>query len=89
MKKFLLLGILVLLTGCSGSIEENGFSNYSGFKQVLNSANCYGEIWVFEKTDVMYVVDDCYNKGGISVMLEADGKPMLWSNWKSYYESLE
>lgn len=89
MKKCLLLiGVLILLTGCSGHMTEDEHKNAAGFINVYSSLDCFSDIYVYEKTDVMYAVNDCYYGGGMSVMLESDGKPMLWSNWKSYYESL-
>ena len=33
-------------------------------------------------TDVMYVTYDVLYKGGLTVMLDTDGTPLLYSEWK-------
>jgi hypothetical protein len=88
MKKFLvLIPMILFITGCSGETVENTYTNAAGFTEVYISGDCFSNIYVYDKTDVMYVADSCGHQGGISVMLDASGKPMLWNDWKSYYES--
>ena len=80
MRKKLLCLLLVLimpvmvLFGCSNSpAEENG--GYDRFKVVSYEA---GNIYIDKETKIMYLwVKNGYG-GGLTVMLNADGTPMLW-----------
>lgn len=82
MKKKLLCLLLVLimpvivLAGC-GNAEKN-YSEESMFVVVecLNiSGNCLVYVLVNKETKVMYMTQ---YEGGLTVMLNADGTPMLW-----------
>lgn len=82
MKKILLICVLLLallLCSCDSQIltEENNTSKLSMFIQVENG-NGY-KIVYHRDTKVMYAISDSsYNIGTFTVMLNADGTPMLW-----------
>lgn len=72
----LLLPVCLLFAGC-GNAEKN-YSKESMFVVVesLNiDCNCIIYIVVNKDTKVMYMTQ---YKGGTTVMLNADGTPMLW-----------
>lgn len=35
-------------------------------------------IYVHEQTKVMYLYENRYNRGGLTVMLDENGKPLIW-----------
>ena len=35
-------------------------------------------IYVHKETKVMYLYENRYNRGGITIMLDENGKPLLW-----------
>ena len=76
MKKFVfVLSIaLFLLAGCSRDGEKNNFLG-TRFREVE-----YGSGWIIfvdGETNVLYLRDTTSCMGGITVLLNADGKPML------------
>ena len=84
MKKILCLVIAIILmltcAGCTENIEvmdtvEEKENSSSMFVSIERNQN-YGFSIVYHKdTKVMYAI--CYH-GGFTVMLDADGKPLLW-----------
>lgn len=88
MKKILclVLAIMLLLTcvGCGSQMEtvqdtkEN--ANTSMFVLIESATSDIGYRIVYHKeTKVMYAVSaGYYNTGTFTVMLDADGKPLLW-----------
>lgn len=85
MKKILIILLLFLisvfsLVGC-GEKNEKGQSVYRvcdnvTFVEVARTD--YYNIWVHKETRVMYIRYFNRNQAGISVMLDQDGKPLLW-----------
>lgn len=75
MKKLIVCAAIVgmLLCGCSGSNSAmNG-------RFVTVEEDIYYSILVDTKTNVMYLkFDSGFYKYGITVLLNADGTPMLW-----------
>lgn len=73
------LGLLITLVGCDDDIlqEENCQYGNSMFITVERARNW--DIVYHNKTKVMYVVsDDAYNCGSFVLLVDADGKPMLY-----------
>ena len=69
---------LTLLGGCA-KVEKAGQADVSRFKVVEETS-----IWrvVYDKdTKVMYTVSyGGYNCGTFTILVDADGKPLLWGN---------
>jgi hypothetical protein len=78
MKKIIALMIVVLvvvLTGCS-QVEDKS-SDISEFV-IVEITNSWKVVY-HKKTKVMYVVSDgTYNRGTFTLLVNADGTPMLW-----------
>lgn len=73
---FILIVPITMFTGC-GNAEKNYISG-SMFvvKEHLDiSGNCLIYVLVHKKTRVMYMTQ---YKGGMVVMLDADGTPLIW-----------
>lgn len=81
MKKIIVLMIVVLamaLTGCIESSEIEGKNaEKSNFGKVEENYNWY--IVYHKETKVMYAVSrGTYNCGNFTLLVNADGTPMLW-----------
>lgn len=73
------LGLLITLVGCDDDIlqEENCQYENSMFITVEQAKNW--NIVYHNKTKVMYVVSNsAYNYGNFALLVDADGKPMLY-----------
>jgi hypothetical protein len=71
-----------VLVGCKTVNENNNTQNkYSTFTLI----NSVGSIYVYKEdvTDVMYAALRSGYKGGLTVMLDADGTPLLYSEWEN------
>ena len=86
MKKFVVLSLLIscLLCGCNSVRQDESFSDNATdgiFTRIADESvfSLYRE----NSTDVMYVVYHAGYKGGMTVMLDADGDPLLYSDWKN------
>ena len=84
MKKLLLLLLLpvMLLAGCGDirsddyvSVEQDRFVEV---KNYYSATGCDYTIVVDKETKVMYLMFLIGYKGGLTVMLNSDGTPMLW-----------
>ena len=84
MKKLLLLLLLpvMLLAGCGDtrsddyvSVEQDRFVEV---KNYWSTTGCDYTIVVDKETRVMYLMFRAGYKGGLTVMLNPDGTPMLW-----------
>lgn len=88
MKKLIpiILLICMCMTGCGSSTSTITEKDTTGrFQVVLAEAKGFGgsvQIVVDSETDVMYMFTKSGYGGGLSVMLDAEGKPMLWSENK-------
>lgn len=80
MKKIIALMIVVLvvtLTGCS-EVEDKS-SDMSEFVIVENMSTW--KVVYHKKTKVMYAVSDgSYNYGTFTLLVNADGTPMIWED---------
>lgn len=78
--KIFVLVILIfclLLTGCGAKMESVAVSNESMF--VLIEKTAYYKIVYHRDTKVMYAISNGgYNAGNFTVMLDPNGKPLLY-----------
>ncbi|MBE6924800.1 MAG: hypothetical protein E7466_06155 [Ruminococcaceae bacterium] len=77
----LALVMVLALAGCgTSSVEQEGAdtgSNASMFVEVESAMNWY--VVYHRDTKVMYAVSDgSYNHGTFTMLVDADGKPLLW-----------
>ena len=73
------LGLLITLVGCDDDIlqEESCYYESSMFITAERARNW--NIVYHNKTKVMYVVSNSgYNYGNFALLVDADGKPMLY-----------
>ena len=82
--KILIIFILLalLLTGCNKVIDsEEDIEAPSLFTEVEVTATY--KVLYHKETRVMYAVSDSdYNKGNFTLLVDPDGKPLLWEGRK-------
>jgi hypothetical protein len=72
-----LIMIMCLLSACVSAVEEAQESETSMFVRVEH-AGCW-EVVYHRETKVMYAVSrGGYNAGNFTVLVNADGSPMIW-----------
>lgn len=71
MKK-IIIAMLLCVTLCAGCGKSDNEDNHM-MKQLDNDFRC--RIYVHKDTGVMYIRN---NEGGICVMVDADGKPLIY-----------
>lgn len=78
MKKIIVIMLVVLVVVMAGCSEvEDKSSDMSEFVIVEGTSSWY--IVYHKKTKVMYAVSDgIYNRGTFTLLVNADGTPMLW-----------
>lgn len=79
MKKYLLSAVMlltVLLSSCSGDADNSCSLPYDRFK-IIHYPSVNIQILVDRDTRVMYI-SKCSSSAGFTVMVDADGKPMLY-----------
>ena len=81
MKKLFVITIIltmIMLLGCgvNSLSEENIYIEPERIKKVYGSS--YEQIFVDTETSVMYLYEGFGYGGGLTVMVDADGKPLLW-----------
>ena len=83
MKQIILIGawlvaILLILTGCATeSISETNNRFVLKYSKTITS-NEILKIFYDEETKVQYLFIDGYKAGGLTVLLDAEGKPLLY-----------
>ena len=80
MKKLILICLIVLMVfaGCN-KIDRIGDADNDTSMFVLIEDGIYWKVVYHRETKVMYIVSDgSYNKGTFVVMVDADGKPLLY-----------
>ena len=81
MKKLFVITIIltmIMLLGCGlNSLGEKNIDVETGrIKKVYGSQ--YEQIFVDTETSVMYLYEGLGYGGGLTVMVDADGRPLLW-----------
>lgn len=85
MKKIICCILIMLLVfsfgGCTGEKTEDGKNIYKidesiSMIEVVETHDFI--IYVHEQTKVMYLYENRYNRGGLTVMLDENGKPLLY-----------
>lgn len=80
MKKVLLVAVMliaILCTGCKTMKNEQNTQEYSMF--VLVETGASHKVVYHKETKVMYAIsNDMYNRGAFTLLVNADGTPMLW-----------
>lgn len=72
-----LLFFLAISTFC-GCSEAKVESDNSGERFFLAIDGLYNDVYVDKETGVMYFYRKKVNSGGLTVMVDADGKPLIW-----------
>ena len=71
----LALVLIFALAGCNGTSSENETTSHRFIKVFSEYSNC---IYVDSETNVMYFWHSGGYSGGLSVMLDENGDPLLW-----------
>ena len=71
----LALVLIFALAGCNGTSSENETTSDRFIKVYSEYSNC---IYVDSETNVMYFWHSGGYSGGLSVMLDENGDPLLW-----------
>ena len=80
--KRILLTIMLLITpiaisGCDNENNENNKITMNDFMRISNNIDDI-VVFVHKETRVMYMFAKGTNRGGLTVMLDANGKPLLY-----------
>ena len=85
MKKFIAIilsvtVVLAMLTGCGAkSVDEPGVDNrFKLVEAYKTSGRGSTSIYVDAETGVMYMYVKVGNSGGLTVMVDSDGAPLVW-----------
>ena len=77
----LLIIIVVILVGwlLKDITISNNYAENERFIQIYNQYSKDGfRIYYDKETKVMYLISDIYKGGGITVLVDKDGKPLLY-----------
>lgn len=75
--------LMSVLTGCNNVSKSKDFDeDATDFTFTRISSGSRMSIYKEDVTDVMYVTYHAGYKGGLTVMLDTDGTPLLYSEWK-------
>lgn len=81
MKKLISILLLsVMLAGCgTSSVPDAGQAVPETSSFVLVEKYPYFQVIAVRETGVMYIMSDgLYNRGTFTLLVDADGKPMIW-----------
>ncbi len=77
---YILILSMLLLSGCKKVESVNDNSKDTSMFVEIEQAGTW-EVVYHKETKVMYVVScGAYNNGTFTLLVDADGKPMLWEN---------
>lgn len=71
----LVLVLIFALVGCNGASSDNETTSNRFVRVYSEYSNC---IYVDSETNVMYFWHSVGYSGGLSVMLDENGDPLLW-----------
>lgn len=78
----LLIIIGIVLTGLllKDVTISNNYAENERFIQICNQSSMHNgfRIYYDKETKVMYLISDIYKGGGITVLVDKDGKPLLY-----------
>lgn len=75
--------LMSILTGCNNVSKSKDFDeDATDFTFTRISSGSRMSIYKEDVTDVMYVTYHAGYKGGLTVMLDTDGTPLLYSEWR-------
>lgn len=72
-----IISSLFILSGCTSSVSETE-NRFKILTEETPNHNDYYAILYDTKTKVMYLQFDGYKCGGITVLLDTEGKPLLY-----------
>lgn len=72
----LALAMMLVLVGCDEEVRPPNVSKGDGSIFVIVEDGDYVDVYVHKETRVMYAYSPY--SGGVVVMLDADGKPLIW-----------
>ena len=74
----ILLIVMAMLTGCGATVEKKETSSSKSMFVLVEEADSWDVVY-HKDTRVMYAVAmGWYNRGTFTVLVDAEGKPMLW-----------
>ena len=77
MKKLaIMLALAISLSGCSGRNSNTEYENNRRFRKVYSDFK--NSIYVDSETNVMYFWHSGGYSGGLTVMVDENGKPLIW-----------
>ena len=77
MKKLvIILALAISLSGCSGGNSNTEYENTERFRKVY--AEFSNIIYVDSETNVMYFWHSGGSSGGLTVMVNENGQPLIW-----------
>ena len=77
MKKLaIMLALAISLSGCSGGSSNTEDENNRRFRKVYSEFS--NTIYVDSETNVMYFWHCGYSRGGLAVMVNENGQPLIW-----------
>lgn len=77
----LVITVFLLIISMTGCVSDSGNIQYSvcdDVTMVMVADGSRFSIYVHKETRVMYIGDTGYNQGSLTVMIDEDGKPLLW-----------
>lgn len=89
MKKIIAIFIMVfvcytIFAGCSKQSKTTTVNELNGRFTIIDDGNLgmgYCNIIVDNETGVMYLFRGSMNRGGLTVMVDADGNPLIYSEY--------
>ena len=81
MRKLIIIIALILLTGCENKLRKERTNDFSRFV-IVESTESW-DVLYDNNTKVMYTVSKGpYNRGNFTILVNSDGKPLLWKDIK-------